>query len=75
MNQELYDKMTPYLACAIAEGFCEGEGASEEDQITAWQYIADTGIWRGLQGWYGRAVHSLIEDGIISKPKEKVQNG
>ena len=24
------EKMTTYLACAIAEGFCEGEGATEE---------------------------------------------
>jgi len=71
MNQELYDKMTPYLACAYAEGFCEGEGASEEDQITAWQYIADTGLWRGLQGWYGRAVASLLEAGIITVKEKK----
>jgi len=24
------EKMTLYLACAIAEGFCEGEGATED---------------------------------------------
>lgn len=36
--------MTPYMACAIAEGFCEGEGASEEEQIEAWQYLIDTGL-------------------------------
>jgi len=28
-------KMTPYLATAIAEGFCEGEGASREEQVEA----------------------------------------
>jgi len=37
-------KMTPCLACAIAEGFCEGEGASQEEQIEAWQYLVDTGM-------------------------------
>ena len=29
------EKMTLYLACARAEGFCEGEGATEEQQIVA----------------------------------------
>ncbi len=37
-------EMTPYLATAIVEGFCEGEGASEEEQIEAWQYLIDTGM-------------------------------
>ncbi len=37
-------EMTPYLAVAIAEGFCEGEGASEEEQIEAWQYLIDIGM-------------------------------
>lgn len=58
------EKMTPYLACAIAEGFCEGEGATEEQQIEAWQYIINTGLWKQLQGFYGRTAHALIEQGI-----------
>ncbi len=57
-------EMTPYLATAIAEGFCEGEGASEEEQIEAWQYLIDTGMAWTLQGWFGRTAHSLIERGI-----------
>lgn len=64
-----YKELTPYLACARAEGFCEGEGASETEVLSAWQYIADTGIWRSLQGFYGRTVASLIEDGIIKTKK------
>ena len=58
-------KMTPYLATAIAEGFCEGENASEEEQIVAWQYLVDTGM--ALQGWFGRTAEALIEQGIIKK--------
>lgn len=58
-------KMTPYLACAIAEGFYEGEGASREMQVEAWQYIKDTGLYRRLQGWYGRNVEALTEAGVI----------
>ena len=64
---KLYKTMTSYKACAIAEGFCEGEGASEKEQLTAWQYIWDTGLWKGLQGFYGRQVHYLIECGAIQK--------
>ena len=63
---EFYKSMTPYTACAYAEGFCEGEGASEEELRTAWQYIKDTGLWKSLQGFYGRTVHSLLEQGVIS---------
>lgn len=64
---KLYKEMTSYLAAAYAEGFCEGEGASEEEQLVAWQYIWDKGTWRGLQGWFGRTAHSLVEQGVIAK--------
>lgn len=65
---KLYKTLTGYLACAIAEGFCEGEGASEQDQLTAWQWLTDTGrVWK-LQGWYGRNATALIENGVIAKP-------
>ena len=67
MVKETKEKMTVYLACGIAEGFCEGEGATEEQQIEAWQYLHDTGHAYKLQGWYGRTAHDLIEAGIINK--------
>ena len=57
--------MTPQLACAIAEGFCEGEGATEKEQIEAWQYLHDTGNAYKLQGWYGRTATDLLERGVI----------
>lgn len=60
-------ELTPYLATAIAEGFCEGENATEEEQIKAWQYLHDTGLAYTLQGWFGRNVTYLIEQGIINK--------
>lgn len=59
-------KMDSYLACAIVEGFCEGEGASEEDQLRAWGYLIKTGQCWSLQGWYGRTASFLIENGIIT---------
>jgi hypothetical protein len=64
-DTDLYKKMTPYLACAYAEGFCEGEGASDEDVLIAWQFIADTGLWNKLQGFYGRTVNNLQKQGVI----------
>lgn len=64
-------KMTTYMACAIAEGFCEGKDASEEEQIEAWQYLIDTGRCWTLQGWYGRTAKGLIDAGICSPAKTR----
>ena len=60
-----YKKMNSFHACACAEGFCEGENASEDEQLAAWQYIRDTGLWRSLQGFYGRQVSHLVNAGVI----------
>lgn len=57
-------RMDSFKAVGLAEGFIEG---TEEEQVEAWQYIWDKGLWRGLQGWFGRTVHSLIEQGVIHK--------
>ncbi len=62
--------MTPYLACAIVEGFCEGEETSEEQRVEAWQYLVDTGLCWTLQGWYGRTAARLIETGVITRKGE-----
>ena len=68
-NTKLYKELTPYVACSIAEGFCEGEDASEKEQLIAWQWISDRGLWKQLQGFYGRTIHALIENGAIKTPK------
>ena len=64
-------EMTPYLATAIAEGFCEGEGASEEEQLEAWQYLINTGLAWKLQGCFGRTAKQLIEEGVCTLPGRK----
>ena len=67
---KFYKSLTGYLATAYAEGFCEGEGATEEQQLTAWQYLIDTGKCWSLQGFFGRTAQSLIEQGICLSAKE-----
>lgn len=54
--------MDPYLACSIAEGFCDFE-PTIDDLHAAWQYLIDTGLCWTLQGWYGRSAAHLIEVG------------
>ena len=62
-----YKKLTPYLATAIAEGFCEGEGATEEQQVAAWQFIYDKKLYLTLQGFFGRTCRDLLERGVIEQ--------
>lgn len=66
---KFYKTLTPYLACAYAEGFCEGENATKKEALSAWQYLIDTGQVWNLQGWFGRTASALIEEGIL-KPKK-----
>lgn len=63
-------ELDAYTACAIAEGFCEGEGASANDQLKAWAYLIRTGQCWSLQGWFGRSANALIERGVISPEGE-----
>lgn len=61
--------MDSYTAAGIAEGFVESE--SEEQEIEAWQYLIDTGLWLKLQGRIGRQANGLIQMGICSLPPKE----
>jgi len=61
--------MDNYTAVSIAEGFCEGENATREQQIEAWQHLIDIGLAWTLQGWFGRNAQYLIEQGICTAQK------
>ncbi len=64
-SMAFYKGLTDYMACAVAEGFCEGTNATLDQQLCAWQYIVDTGLVNKLQGWYGRTAQSLIDQKMI----------
>ncbi len=66
-NQRTEKEWTNYLATAFAEGFCEGENASEIEELEAWACLIKTGMCWSLQGWFGRNAMMLIEDGIVSE--------
>lgn len=58
--------ITSYLACGQIEGF-DIISDSMEDTIRAWSYLIGTGNCWSLQGSYGRAASSLIENEVISE--------
>ena len=66
-NQISEIEWTSYLATAYAEGFCEGEGATFDEQVEAWAYLIMTGAAWSLQGWFGRNASHFIEQGMIDR--------
>jgi len=68
-ESEQYQSMNFYRAVSMAEGFSDDDDAGDQFAILcAWQYIADNELWKQLQGFFGRAVFDLIEQGLISPP-------
>ena len=61
--------MDSFRAMGLAEGFIEAD--NEEEVIEAWQHLLDTRLCFQLQGWFGRTVRDLVEQGVI-EDKENV---
>jgi len=55
--------MSSLDACGVIEGF-DGMEHTEDEIIEAFQTLIDDGIVWNLQGFYGRAAHSLIQQGL-----------
>jgi hypothetical protein len=66
-NQKSTIEWNSYLATAYAEGFCEGEDATNTQQLEAWAYLIMTGLCWSLQGQFGRNASNLIDSGIITR--------
>ena len=63
-----------YQAIAVIEDDDIPVGVDHYDaNVLAWQYLIDTGHAWTLQGWYGRTVKELIEEGICT-PKKTIGN-
>jgi hypothetical protein len=45
----------------------EGDDLNPYEEAVAWSNIIKSGVWRSLQGWYGRRVNDFIQEGLISK--------
>jgi hypothetical protein len=64
-DSDTYKGMDMFKACSIAEGFCGGEDASDDEKQAAWQWLYDQKAYMHLQGWYGRTMRDLLEQGLI----------
>lgn len=68
---KFYDgtEITDYAAVAYAEGFEEPNVTDPtectKDIVRAWSYICGKGLWRGLQGFFGRTVQSIKDAGVL----------
>jgi len=71
-NKRTKIEWTSYLACAYAEGFCEGDGATQIEQLEAWSFIAINKLHHSLQGFYGRTIANLIENNILTEEEGEV---
>ena len=56
--------MDNFQAVGIAEGFIEAD--SEEQVLQAWQHLHDTRLGYQLQGFFGRTLKQLINEGLIN---------
>jgi hypothetical protein len=58
-----------FTAIGLAEGFIDPTGF--DDVPVAWSFIAVNKLYKGLQGWFGRNIKSLLKIGLL-KPDGQV---
>ena len=63
-NQRTDTNWTSYLAVGIAEGFEETDNI--DMVLEAWAYIGQNGLYRELQGFFGRTLHSIVDAGYLT---------
>lgn len=52
----------------------ESFGLTEKQTIAVWQHGVDTGMVWGLQGFYGRTAHDMLNAGILKYPKKRTHD-
>ena len=59
------------ITLAEAVQIAEGEKEVAEDKyIATWQWLIDTEHAWNLQGFYGRAASSMVQNGLCTMPKQ-----
>jgi len=66
-ESEFYKKMDFYTACSTVEGY-SGNEPTQIEIGTAWQWLLDTGLGWKMQGFYGRTMTNLLENGLLLPP-------
>lgn len=59
-----YLNMTPLKMVEIIEN---PDDTSEEQDLCAWQWVYDTGIWKHMQGSYGRGLEYMLSLGVLEE--------
>lgn len=60
-----------FSATMTAEGASGYETQDYAKYLSAWQYLIDTGLVWGLQGFFGRTARDLIEQGLCTMPERE----
>ncbi len=67
VNGKSYE-FSSYMATGIAEGFEEADDCYH--YVAAWQYLVLSGLCWSLQGSFGRAAESMINQGILASRRD-----
>ena len=70
LYKELQDEWNYFLLCNILDPDRKGQKATIEEQLIAWQVIADRNAWKLLPKWYGRRVRAMLKVGLLAPPKK-----
>ena len=64
-NQRTNTEWTWDMATGIAEGFEKSDNA--DMILESWAYIGQSGLYRTLQGWFGRRLNMYVSYGVLTE--------
>ena len=70
MNTDIISKTVGETPMSVVDAIeiIEGGDADEDTIIEAWQTLADSGVWRSLQGFYQRGMQEMVDQGLVTLP-------